>query len=209
MKVYDVEVLNLNIGDHNIADMLINNQHNTVSQNLKIVQLEKELEYTKKKEDLKRKELDEKLITSNKETEVALKQIGNENSVESSEQTLAAGLEKKKLNAENDNQKTIDSVVAAKLKRDKANEDTKTKIDQERSAIKTEAYEKAMKAFTPRLIEALIAQGNVKLSETLAKNLKSQKGGTFGKSGGMREIIETIGDGPLKDIFKKIEDTTE
>ena len=209
MKIYDVEVLNLNIGDHDIASMLIDNQHDTVEQNLKIAQLEKALEYTKKKEGLKRLELDEKLVTSNKETEVALKQLGNENSVDVSEQSLSAGLEKNRLTAENDNQKTIDSVAASKLKRDKANEDTRTTIDQQRSAIKTEAYEKAMAAFTPRLIEALIAQGNVKLADTLAKNLKSQKGGAFGKGGGMREILETIGDGPLKGIFEKLQDSVD
>ena len=209
MKVYDVEVLNLNIGDHNIADMLIANQHNTVSQNLKIVQLSKELEYTKKKEDLKRKELDERLLTSNKETEVSLKQLDNQNSVESTEQKLAEELEKARLNAEAGNQKTLDAVADAKLTRDKANEDTRTKIEKERTAIKTEAYEKAMKAFTPRLIEALIAQGNVKLAETLAKNLKSEKAGFFGPGGGMAEMFNTVKDGPLADIFKKLEDTTE
>ena len=208
MKVYDVEVLNLNIGDHDISEMLVANQHNTVSQNLKIVQLEKELEYTRKRESLKRKELDEKLITSNKETEVALKQLANENSVESTEQTLAEKLEKARLAAEADNQKTLDAVAGAKLKRDKAVEDVRTGIEKDRSNIKVNEVEKQMAAVSPKLIEALITQGNTKLADTLAKNLKSHRSGLndLFAGGGFTEIMNTVKGSPLEKVFTDILD---
>jgi len=50
MRIYDLEVLNVVIGDKRIADMLIQTQHDTVSQTLDIAYKEKSLEITKRAE---------------------------------------------------------------------------------------------------------------------------------------------------------------
>lgn len=206
MHIYDVEVLNLNIGDHSIAEMLVSNQHDTVEQNLKIAQLQKELEYTKKKEDLTRKELDEKLLTSNKQTEVALKQLQNKNSVASEDQKLDEKLEKARLASETENQKALDSISNSKLKRDKATEDVRTSIEKERTEIKTASLEKSMASIQPKLIEALIVNGNQKLADTLAKNLKSQRSGLndLFAGGGFKELLETVKGSPLEGMLVDI-----
>jgi len=205
MNIYDVEVLNLSIGDVSISEMLVNNQHDTVEQNLKIAKLQKNLEYTKKEEGIKRHELEEKLVTSNKETEVELKELQNEVSVKSETQKSQDKLNKFKLSSESENQKVIDGINAAALKRTQANEELKTSIEKERTEIKTKSLEAAMTAIQPKLIEALIVNGNSKLADTLAKNLKSQKGGMFGGGkGGFKEILDTIKGSPLEAIFGDI-----
>jgi len=217
MDIYDVEVLNINIDDDDIADMLIENQHDIVEQNLKIAKLLKDLEYTKKQEDIKRTKLDEKIITSNKETEVSLKEIKNDNSVEELHQTSGQQIQKMKeefdielkdsrIKAENEAQKTLDAIAGAKLVREKAVEDLHTKLAKERTEIKTKSLEAVMKAIQPRLVEALIVSGNQKLADTLAKNLKPQKGGldTLFAGGGFKEILETVKGSPLEGIVNDI-----
>ena len=200
MNIYDVEVLNIQIDDRSIAEMLVDSQHDTVEQNLRIQRLTKELEYTKKHEKLKRDELDEKLQTTIKYTEVKLKEIESETDVKTTKEEKERLLVKAKLDAEAKDQPVIDSIVAAKVKREKSVEELKTQLEKNRTEIKVAAIEREMAAIQPRLIEAMISQGNVKLAETLAKNLKSSRSGLDGlfSGGGFKEILETIKGSPLE-----------
>ena len=115
-------------------------------------------------------------------------------------------LEKAKLNAEAANQKTLDAVAGSKLKRDKDVEDVRTNIEKDRSAIKVNEVEKQMAAVSPKLIEALITQGNTKLADTLAKNLKSHRSGLndLFAGGGFKEIMNTVKGSPLEKVFTDI-----
>ncbi len=207
MKIYDVEVLNLGIGDDNISEMLITNQHDIVKQNLNILKLEKDLQYSIKQEEIRRKELDEKVKTSNKTAEVHLKEEANDKEIRSVELANQIELDNTELTAKESKQKTLDKISAANLSRRRAQEDSETSVQKERSLIAINEVEKQLKAITPGLIEALITNGNVKLSETLAKNLKAQHGGlaaVFSGGGGFKEILETIKGTPLEPQIKKI-----
>ena len=206
MNIYDVEVLNLEIGDDSISEMLIDNQHDIVEQNLKIVQLNKDLEFTKKSEEIRRKELDEKLLTSNKYAEVKLKELSNESTVETTKADLEVTLSDKKMTAEANAQTLLDAITAARIKREKSVEDLKTELEKQRTEIKVSAIEREMAAIQPQLIEAMIAQGNVKLAETLAKNLKSSRSGldNLFAGGGFQEILDTIKGSPLEGTFAKL-----
>lgn len=207
MRIYDVEVLNIGINDENISEMLVDNQHDIVEGNLKIVQLEKQLDITKKSEIIKRKELDEKLLTSNKNTEVSLKQLENDSIVYETKEKLAEKIKKLKLTAEHEEQKTIDLIEKAKLERKKAIEDLDIEIAKRKSEISIIEIEREMAAIQPGLIEAMITNGNAKLADTLAKNLKSQRnGGLDGlfSGGGFQEILDTIKGSPLESRVKKI-----
>ena len=208
MNIYDVEVLNVTIGDHSIADMLVENQHETVEQNLRLAKLQKNLEYTKKQEEFKRKELDERVTTSTKSAEVALKEIENGNSVDVAKDKYRAELESTRLSVEQEKQETLDAISAATLARDKAIEDYKTTLEEQRTAIKTKSLESAMKAIQPKLIEALIVNGNSKLADTLAKNLKSQRSGLndLFSGGGFKEILETVKGSPLESMISDLAD---
>jgi major vault protein len=207
MKIYDCEVLNLNIEDDNISNMLVSNQHDIVKQNLKILKLEKDLQYSVKQEDIKRKELDERVKTSNKAAEVRLKEVENEKTVSETELANKIVLENTKLEAEEAKQAKLDAIGEAQVNRDKARENAKTEIQKERSEISINEVEKQLAAIQPGLIEALITSGNVELSKILAQNLKSQNNGLasfLGGGGGFKEILETIKGSPLEPRVKKI-----
>jgi len=197
MTIYDVEVLNLEIGDEEIAEMLVENQHNIVEQNLKIVGLEKNLEFSKKEEEFNRQQLDETIKTNEKKKEVKLQEVNNANEIETT-----------KLAAESESQVTLDNITAARLAREQSIEDLKTKVEKERSEIRVAALEREWAALQPRLIEALIGQNDLKLSEILAKNLKEQKSGLGdllgGKNGGFEGLLETVKGTNLESRVKRI-----
>jgi major vault protein len=204
MKIYDVEVLNLEIGDHEISEMLKDNQHSTVEQNLRIIGLTKDLEFEKKEQEFRRQKLDEKLKTSNKHTEVQLKEIGNETEVSEVQAKVKADATKLQLTHEVENQKSLDGISGAKLKRSKAHEDLQTALLKERTEIKIKEVEKTMAAIQPQLIEAMIAQGNNHLADTLAKNLSAKRGGldNLFSGGGFAEILATVKGSPLEKVLK-------
>ncbi|MFA5153939.1 MAG: hypothetical protein WC554_15415, partial [Clostridia bacterium] len=123
MKIYDVEVLEVKIDDKDIAKMLIENQHNIVEQNLKVIKLDKDLEFAKVTENITRQKLDEKSKTLTKQTEVELLQEKNVNLIATTKQDNAKALELKRLNAEMGVQEIVDSIIDSKLVRDKNEKD--------------------------------------------------------------------------------------
>jgi major vault protein len=207
MKIYDVEVLNLEIGDPNISKMLITNQHDIVKQNLNIMKLEKDLQYSTKQEEIRRKELDERVKTSNKAAEVSLKEEENERKVKEAQLSNEIALDDKDLAAKETKQKTLDKIASATLAREKAKRELETQTQKERSEIAINEVEKQLAAIQPGLIEALMVNGNVHFAEVLAKNLKAQHGGLatlLSGGGGFQEILETIKGSPLEPKVKKI-----
>lgn len=207
MKIYDVEVLTMEIGDANIAKMLVSNQHDIVKQNLNILKLEKDLQYSTKQEEIRRKELDERVKTSDKSSEVLLKEEENEKKVREAKLLNEIDLDDKDLAAKESKQKALDKIASSTLAREKSKRDLETQTQKERSEIAINEVEKQLSAITPGLIEALMVNGNVKFAETLAKNLKSQNGGLaslLSGGGGFQEILETIKGSPLEPKVKKL-----
>lgn len=205
MKIYDAEVLNIEIGDETIADMLVENQHDIVENNLRVLKLEKDLEFTKKSEVIVRSKLDEQAKTNAKKTEVALANEANDNKILTTRFVNEKKLEADKLEATNANQKTLDSIKAAELLRQTNEANVRLSFDKEKSTMRIKEVEAQMAAITPGLIEALVSMNHAQLADTLARNLKAQNYGFFGKSGGFDEILETIKGTPLYDMVSKIQ----
>jgi major vault protein len=209
MKIYDVEVLDVEIGDEEISEMLVRNQHDIVENNLEMLKITKELEFAKVSEDISRQKLDETLKTHSKQTEVDLLKEANSNKVVTTKFQNTKALEAAKVTAENELQEVIDMIVSSKLAREKRLEDLKLSYEKERSTIQIQEVEAHMAAIQPGLIEAMIASNDVNLAEILAKNLKEQKtglnlGDIFGKSGGFEGLLETVKGTPLFDRLQAI-----
>lgn len=208
MKIYDVEVLNVKIGDSLISDMLISNQHDIVSQNLRIKKLQKELEYEKESQNILRKKYEEQGLTSVKKKEVALLEENNSNEIATAKFQNKTLLDKKSHEAEQEIQEILDEISKAVLMRRKNEEDLNLSYEKERSEIHIKEVQEEMAAITPGLIEAITVTNDVNLAEILAKNLKEQKTGVlgelFGKSGGWEGLMETIKGTGLEDKLKKI-----
>jgi major vault protein len=210
MRIYDVEVLSVRIGDEDIAEMLIENQHDIVEQNLKIIKISKDLEFSKITEEITRQKIDEKVKTYAKQTEFDLLQEGNANKVATTKFNNKKALELATVNAEKDMQEVIDFIVNAKLAREENAEDLKLAYEKERSTIHINEVKEEMAAITPGLIEAIVTTNDVNLAEVLAKNLKEQKTGIGlsdifgGKSGGFEGLLETVKGTPLEARIKGI-----
>lgn len=190
MQVYDIEVLNITIGDSDISYYLKDYQKHIVEQNLKMNKLQKDLNNTKKEETIKREILEENAKTDEIRNKINLNNIETRNSIELL-----------KVNAEKTKQEVIDDISKMVLDIQKLNDEQKLNVKLQKSDIRTSEYERQMQAIQPKLIEAMITLGGVKTTEILAKNLKEQGGNwtDIFKKGGVEGLLETVKGTPLYD----------
>lgn len=210
MRIYDVEVLSVEINDPAISKLLIENQHSIVTQNFNSIRIEKEFEYFKKSEDIVRQKIDEQSTTVKKKNELELLIEENNNKLlttkfenESERQTAKHKLEK-------DLQEIFDYIEERKLSREKSSKDLDLSYKKEYSDIHIKEVTAEMDAIQPGLIEAMISSNDIRLADTLAKNIKEQKGtGGLaeifgGKTGGWEGLMETVKGTPLETRLKNI-----
>jgi major vault protein len=190
MSVYDIEVLNITIGDEDISYYLKDYQKSIVHENLKMNKLQKEFDNTVKEEDITRKILEEKAKTELVRTTI------NKTNIETNNAVIIL-----KAKAEKDKQVIMDEISKMVLEVQKLNDEQKLNNEKEKSEIRTIEYERQMASIQPKLIEAMITLGGVRTTEILAKNLKEQ-GGNWSdifRKGGMEGLLETIKGTPLYD----------
>ncbi len=130
MRVYDVEVLEVQIGDRTIASLLTSTQHAVVERTLELKQKEHELETTKRSEEIKRA-----LEEATQQTALAINRLAAE--AEDSKLELAVARVKTtyeqqaaELAAKLTNQEDQDKIVESELAREK------TKIEHRQEAAK-------------------------------------------------------------------------
>ncbi len=165
MNVYDIEVLNITIGDSDISYYLKDYQKHVVQENLKMNKLKTDLENTKQEEEILRDILNEKAKTDDVRSKISKTKIELNNE-----------LDLLRVNAEKEKQAVLDEIAEMSLAIDKLTNDQKINLDREKSEIRTKEYERQMASIQPKLIEAMITLGGVKTTEILAKNLKEQGG---------------------------------
>lgn len=190
MHVYDLEVLNIEIGDHRIEEFLKQYQKEVVQKNLEMKRLEKELAFTKKAEEIKRDKLEEVTKTEERQNELITSRITEQHKQE-----------QLKRQGDIDNRKLLDEVENMVLALNKLKDEQRLAVTEKEAKIRTEEYEKQMNAIQPRLVEAMITLGGVQTTEILAKNLKEQGGNlsSIFSKGGFNGFLEAIEGTPLHD----------
>ncbi|MFA6315275.1 MAG: hypothetical protein WC648_02830 [Candidatus Paceibacterota bacterium] len=176
MVVFDVEVLGLEIGNSQIASLLVEAQHEAVRDTLQIAQNRRELEITKEREAINR-ETDE--VT----TETALKRSGLEQKkimadlevvmARMRSQTLQASEE---LKVRQEQEKTVDTVHSASLCRKKlsaeqelVNKRAEIALELEKLSAESKELAERTKSVTPELIAALQAFGDKATVQKMAE----------------------------------------
>lgn len=195
MCVYDVEVLNVHIGDQKIEQFLKDFQKDVVYKNLEMKKLEKELSFTEKSEEIKRKRLEETRKTEDLQNKIMIDRIKENN-----EQEIL------KTQGDIDNRKLIDTLENMVLEIQKLKDAHKIDVEDKETKIRTEEYKAQMEAIQPRLIEAIISASGVQTTKILAENLKSQNvdwTSIFSK-GGFGGLIDTIKGTPLYDNLTNV-----
>lgn len=200
MHVYDIEVLGIVIGDNEISYYLKDYQKHIVQQNLKRNKLQKDFDYTKNEEEIKRNILEEGQKTEDVRAKINKAKIETSNELDSI-----------RTKAELEKQAVLDSIGKMVLEMDKLQDEHRISVSKEESEIRIKEYEKQMASIQPKLIEAMITLGGVKTTEILAKNLKEQGGNwtDIFRKGGAEGLLETIKGTPLYDNLIKFMNTNK
>lgn len=172
-KVYDVEVLNINIEDTGIKEMLLEAQHDAVKQAITISREQKEAALLKEKEKIKREIIEEDLLTAAADKEARIKKQDFEHDVALSGINKQHTEKKTELSLSLEEQKDINEIKEQQLSRVKKAQEQEahfTTIHLNNQIKEMEALAKAdtdrMNAIDPQLTAAIQS-----LADTM--NLKS------------------------------------
>ena len=178
MRVYDVEVLDVTIGDETISEMLIDSQHEAVRLAIELSKKERELEDTKKME-----KIEQELETVRAATESLRRKLESIAIEEEMKLTLAkaqadAKVASERLAARQAEQAALDAIHKAELARMKASEEHRLSVLEREQAGKinlmnaeAKALVEKASAITPQMTAALQAFGDKVFVEKLMEAL--------------------------------------
>jgi len=196
MHVYDVEVLQVSIGDQQIHSLLRDAQHEAVESSIEIARNERRLDSTRRQETLQRQELEARSETTEFRTKLETKNISLQ--LEIAMAKIAAAIERSE--HELAQQKQDDAIHAARTDAEIAREQSraesalsifKAKEDARIQALKEEtaATVSKLQALQPGFSEALLALGN---QETLVKVAEAMS------------VQQFVGGKDLPDVIQKV-----
>ncbi len=211
MKVVDVEVLGIEVVDSDIAKMLNDAQHEVVRSNIILHQAEKQLEVTKRQEEIARETEESKAATTKRRTELALalSQQQQEVKLASIKNETSAAEQQKLTEMAREEVKEVGAKAALARKQaeldqqvESQRKQTDLKIIEERAG--TEAAVARFGAAQGGFSEALIALSS---QETLAKVATAMSAQSMLGGKDVVEVIQKIFAGsPLETIMAKVAD---
>lgn len=178
MRVYDVEILDVTIGDENIERLLLEAQHNVVNQTLELAAQERRLEFVKRSEDIKRQVLEQKALSERLERELEAESIQRKLAVTLSELEARHKAKVQSLDSSLKEQGTMSQIHEAELDRKKASAEVDAALEQARLERRLEelraqvdAVVNKANAVSPDLIAALQAFSDRALTERVAESM--------------------------------------
>jgi len=195
MRVYDVEILDVKIGDAHIEQLLIQNQHEAVQETLTLKKKHREFESRTIEESLKQQL--NKIQYETEEQKIELDKYNVENK---------ATLNSLKLQKEFDSQKTLDAIHEAVQNRLKVEANQGIEEDQRRTEIVTKSFVDKFRAIQPDLIAALQAAGKMQLATEFCKSLPQSPAGLhnlFG-GGGLEQLKKLVKGSVIEKGFNEL-----
>jgi major vault protein len=178
MRVYDVEVLDVTLGDESIASLLTEAQHAAVRQALAVSGERRKLELTREVESTRQQVLTLQNTSRLTEAELRLKELAAQVSVQRAEAKNEADVRAQKQTALRDEQPLVDAVHAAELARARAAAEqeqglARTQLDQRLrwSEAEVKAVVEKAQAVSPDLVAALQAFSDRALAERMAESM--------------------------------------
>lgn len=176
MRVYDVDVLMVEIEDSKIASLLETAQEEVIATTLVIAGKERELQKVMRVEEINRNIEKEQAITVATRVDLEIEKAKNQLKKRLEELTGNALVESSRLQAEEDRLALVDNISTAELARRKAEKDqeiefTRQEIEQELKRLhgETEEIVQRSTAVSEKLISALQAFGDKALLEKVAE----------------------------------------
>jgi major vault protein len=176
MRVYDVEVLDVSLGDDSIAKMLVEAQHAAVSSALHVAAEQRRLEMVRHSEETKQRVGELQAATRLAEIDARLREVERQRELNAAEAAAAAALERQQHEARRDAQALLDAIHRAELARKRAeweseNERERQRLERElmRLAAEVRAVVDKAGAVSPDLVAALQAFSDRSLAERMAE----------------------------------------
>ena len=181
MKITDVEVLGLRIGDEEIAFQLHNAQISSVEQALAIAKKERELGSVKLTELYTRQIIEEKTLTELKSLELVIQKHNKQAEVSVAAAISKVKEEETKLNLQKELQELLNDLNAVEIERSNLKNSQKLLHAKDLSQVTIQEAQEIGKveiakfsAITPHLIAAMKANGDKNLLAELSKNFNIQ-----------------------------------
>jgi major vault protein len=178
MRVYDVEVLDVQIGDQAIANLLIGTQHAVVEQNLTLEGERRRLEQARERETIKQEIAAIEAATKHKHLGLQRAEVDAVHEYDVARIAAEVDARKRRLDAEQAEQAATDAVHDAKLARQRRTADGDLELADRRLAQRLRELEAEVKAVvdkagavSPDLIAALQAFGDRALAERMAESM--------------------------------------
>ena len=211
MRVYDVEVLKVRIGDDNIQSLLVRAQHEAVETSISLASDQRRLLATKRREDIGRQELEAKAETADHKAKLDAEDIARVLTMALARIDAEIQQAGKNMESQKERDALKDASVQAEIGRQRATADNNNAIEQARQAIVLESLAKETEATVAKLnaaqegfSEALLALGN---QDTLVKVAEAMSVQQFFGGKNLVEVITKVFAGtPLETLAKVMQE---
>lgn len=178
MRIYDLEVLDVKIGDETIENLLVLAQDSVVKQNLAISSEKRSLDYVEQSENIKQKIAALKASTTRQDLDLQIEETRSQLLLSMEKLQSEILSQQKALDARLQNQETIAQIKEKELMRKRNEANLNTEIEQKRLELRLEELKAEVagvvdraKAVSPELVAALQAFGDKTLAEKLAESM--------------------------------------
>lgn len=208
MHVYDVEVLDVLIGENHIADLLMKAQHHAVQQAIELAAEQRRLEATRKSEEIKQQIAEAVSTTTLKELGLKSSELDTRAALTAQEIRSSQSAEMLRLKGRQDQQDTLDKLHDAELSRQRSLKEMELELAQKALAQKLEELQAEVQAVvskasavSPDLVAALQAFSDRALAEKMAETM-APLAILGGKSIG-EVFAGLLKDTPLESVLKR------
>ncbi len=178
MRVYDVEVLDVNIGDDSIAELLVEAQHAAVQQTLALASEQRKLEFTERSETIAQQIAAVQSTTRRAAMGEKQKEVEQQKSLDLAQIDARAEARQRSQSAELAQQEAIDTIHRADLARKRSAQEHDLEFNQRQQELQLQSIRAEVQAVvdkagavSPELIAALQAFGDRALAEKMAESM--------------------------------------
>ena len=178
MHIYDVEVLDVTIGDQVIADMLVKAQHTTVQQTLELAAQKRNLEVTQEKEGIKQQTAQAEAATQQLLLNLQTDEVQKRLQLNLAKLEAEAQARQRELESKLGQQTSLDQINSAELGRERAKYELELEVAQRELAQRLETLRAEVQAVvdkagavSPQLVAALQAFSDKALAEKMAHSM--------------------------------------
>jgi major vault protein len=178
MRVYDVEVLDVSLGDEVIAKMLVEAQHAAVSGALHVATEQRKLEMVRHSEETKLRVNELQAASRLAQIDARLREVERQRELSAAEAAAESALDRQRQESRREVQALLDAVHTAELARKRAESDLESERERQRLerdltrlAAEVRATVERAGAVSPDLVAALQSFSDRALAERMAESM--------------------------------------